>query len=654
VSKILSPIFGIFGQIAAYIPGMQPVALAMTMARMGVEFVAGRDKKRGGEAPISIQAPPPTYKVVVSHPTAPRVISYGRVQNPGIEFWKEAGTAKINLTYGLYMCEGPISGIESITCDDELIDWVKSNLLVGPTPPDTDAIWGPNGGTKYVQWSAGVFGPLVLVEICNARPEGTTSYLLKTFQSSGTIWGNNAYDISMLNYWDDSHKGKGCTIFYTWAYFASVYNGASRQQYYPNNWPMFNFVYRGAPLYDPRDPGQTELEGGVYSLYNTSWKWSENPALIAADYVNRLIQMGATAIRGINWKTIAEAAADCDRLVPCFIRNFGNGGICYEPFARMSANVSLELEPRDVLAKIMAVCDGSYGIDQNGLFCMWIGKEEATRVTIDDGDITGAQVGFGLPLNEETNYIHITYTEPRQRYSPVEAPIYEDTESIAKIGRRTDSIQLEYCPSPSQAWRMVRRYLKRRNRRRTLSLRTGPRGILCAGQRYISVSSEMLGIVGTFRVLAVAQGESIAEWNLELAEVAHDIYTDEAPPPDPVRNFEIVKAPTLPTPVPFLSVVYDETNGGYAVRIDYAQQRSYGNLIAIANIVYLVVDPNLMWDAQYSLDAGQTWKPVNTLISQFTVQTPVLPNGTTVTVQARWIPNNGTAGAWGSSVSITI
>jgi hypothetical protein len=660
VSKVISPLLGIFGMVASFIPGGQPVALAMTAARMGVEFIAGRDKKRGGEAPISIQSPPPTYKVTVDHPIAPRIISYGRVQNPGISFWKEAGPLKTSLTYGFYMCDGPITGIDCITCDDESVDWLDFSTNIGPTPPTT--IWGPNTSSmKWVQWSGvgPVVGPLVFVEIANATAAGTQSFLLSKFQPSGSYFGISVADAGMASYWDASHLGKGCTCFYTWAWFPSIYNGADRQKYYPNNWPMYNFIYRGAPVYDPRDPGQTELENGAYSLYNTTWKWSENPALIAADYVNRLIQTRQTAIRGINWASIAEAADDCDVLVPCFIRNFGDGGVCYESFARFTGNVDLSLEPRDVLAKMMAVCDGAYGVDQNGLFSVWIGKWDDPNVTFTDSDVSAIQQDFGVPLSEETNYVHVTYTEPRQRYSPIEAPIYQDEESITKIGRRTEDIQLEYCPSPSQAWRMVRRYIKRRNRRRRITVRLGARGILAANQRYIGLNCETFDLIGTFRVLALAQGESLAEWNAELVEVAQEIYDDPTPPPDPVKNFEVVKAPTLPTPVPVLSVVYDETNEGYAVRIDYAQRTAIGGVPGygggtVINFNYLVVDPNLMWDARYSTDGGATWKQVNVLISQFTVQTPMLPKGTTVSVQARWIPNNGTPGNWGSSVSITI
>lgn len=653
MSKIASSFFGIFGAVASFM-GFPTVALAMFGAKIGIGYLTGHKKNRTGDQPISHQAPPPDYKVTVEHPIVPRVISYGRVQNPGAYFWKEAGPAKQVLSYGLYMCDGPISGIESITCDDEYVSWIPGSPYISPIPSQPGTIWAPGSGTKWVQYSAGVFGPLVLVETISATEAGFQSFILSQLNPLGAVNGVSTQDLGLSGFWDDSHLGKGVTAFYSWAFLPSSYNGGSRQTYWPNNWPIYQFVYRGAPVYDPRDPGQSQNDPvtGLYSIYNSTWAWSENPALIAANYISRLIGTGQTAIKGINWASIAEAADDCDRLVPCYIRNFGDGGICYEPFARFTGNISLDLEPRDVLAKIMAVCDGAYGLDQNGFFSVWVGKWEEPNVVFSDRDVATIQEDFGPSIGEEFNYFNVTYTEPRQRYSPMQAPIYQDAESQAKIGRRSTSLQLDYCPSPSQAWRMVRRHAMRENRRRRVAVRLNARGLLAMGQRTIGLNCQTFGVIGTFRLLRLSPGDSLADWTAELVEVAQDIFDDPAPPPDPLKNFEVVKAPTLPSPIPYLALVYDETTGGTAVRVDYAQKQSVGQILPLAP-TYLTVDPNLMWDARYSTDGGANWKQVNVMISQFTVQTPALPAGTTVAVQARYIPNNGAPGAWGISATIT-
>lgn len=664
MSRIISPILGVFGAVASFIPGMQPIALAFTAARIGVDYLSRDRGQRGLTQPISVQAPPPPNAVTVEHPIVPRMISYGRVKNPGAFFWKEAGPLKTSLTYGMYICDGPISQLESITCDDELVSWTQGSGFITPTAAYPTTIWAPGAGTKYVQWGggggAGILGPVVLIETLNATEAGSRSYLLGTAQPLGALNGVVVADAGMSGFWTDAHIGKGITAFYAWAYFGSTGNASVnlvsfRQQVYPNNWPVYSFVYRGAPVYDPRDFGQSQNDPatGLYTLYNSTWVWSENPALIAADYVNRLIQTGQTAIKGINWTSIAEAATDCDRLCPCYIKNFGGGGLCYEPFARFTGNISLELEPRDVLAKIMAVCDGSYGVDSDGLFTMWVGKWETPNVTFTDADISSIQEDFGPSISDEVNHINVTYTEPRQSYSPVQAPIYEDLESKARIGRRTSQIQLDFCPSPSQAWRMVRRHVLRQNRQRRISLTLGARGITAFGQRVVGLNCEAFSIVGTFRLLNLSPGDTLAQWSAELVEVVPDIFDDPAPPPDPVKDFLTVRAPAVPTPLaPVLSVIPSATGG--AVRINWTASGSLNIGFGPVPVTNLLVDPNYMFDARFSVDGGATWRPVNVQISQFTLQTPDMVKGASVVIQTRFINGAGTAGSWSPSATITV
>jgi hypothetical protein len=342
--------------------------------------------------------------------------------------------------------------------------------------------------------------------------------------------------------------------------------------------------------------------------------------------------------------------------------SFGDGGTCYEPFARMTANISLELEPRDVLAKIMAVCDGSYGVDQNGQFTMWIGKWEDPRVIFTDSDISGVREDFGPTLAEETNYLNITYPDPRMNCDMVQAPIYQDTDSIAKVGRRIDTMQLEYCPSPSQAWRMARRYLMRINRRRRITLRLNARGMMAIGQRYIGISAATFQIYGTFRLLQVYPGENLAEWNVDLVEVAKDIFDDPMCPTDPIHDLPIVQpsgTPATPAPpLPNLSTYYDAASGNYRVRIDWAPQ-SYATWWSSAQNL-LLPDPNYVYTAIYStvgdpLSGGVPVFDVNARLSDFTLLTPPFPKGTTVWVLVSYVPLQYTkAGPYSLSASIKI
>lgn len=664
MSKIISPILGVFGAIASFIPGLQPLAFVFFGAKIGLDYITSRNsngRPRGGVNPISVQAAPPPFSTTVENPITPRMISYGRVKNPGAFFWKEAGPAKVSLTYGIYVCEGPISLLESITCDDELVPWINGSGATSPVSPQPSSIWIPNAGTKYIGWNNGpgpYSAPVVIVETINATEAGYQSYLLGTLQPAGTFNALSVADSGMVGFWDSTHLGKGVTAFYAYSHFGhtgEIAINTVRQSIYPNNWPIYNFVYRGAPVYDPRDSSQSEHhpQTGLYTIYNPTWVWSENPALIAADYVNRLIHSSNTAIVGIDWDSIAEAANDCDRLCPCYVKNFAAGSISYEPFARFTGNISLELEPRDVLSSIMAVCDGAYGVDADGLFTMWVGKWEEPNVIFTDADISSIQEEFGPALAEETNYVNITYTEPRQNYTPVQAPIYEDFESQARIGRRTSQYQLENCPSPSQAWRMTRRHIKRQNGRRRLTLKLGARGVMAAGQRVVGLDCQTFAISGTFRVISLAPEGSLAEWSIQLAEITPDIFDDPAPPRDPLRDFRQVRAPAVPTPSNFSVERVPLGDGLIAVQIDWVPKPTYdANNPAVS--ATLLADPNYMWDASFSIDGGSTYYLVFIRLSDFSVRTPGFAAGTTVYVRTRFIAGDGTLGAFSAPTTITV
>ena len=120
---------------------------------------------------------------------------------------------------------------------------------------------------------------------------------------------SSGYNVSgnMNNTWSTSHLGKGITCLYT---FASTYKttNAARLKYFPNGWPEWSVALRGARMYDPRKDSTNGgsgshryLQSSAWTLYNTTWEWSENPAIVAAHYIAWLINQKLTAIININW-----------------------------------------------------------------------------------------------------------------------------------------------------------------------------------------------------------------------------------------------------------------------------------------------------------------------------------------------------------------
>lgn len=641
MSGVVGSVVKIFGVVANMIPGVNIFANAALLAgSVGLEYLLNR-KKKDSAAP-ELQTPPPPLTVTVSQPVAPRVWAYGRVRSAGVEFFKEANTVKTSLYSGIYLNDYPFDGLDAVICDDEYASW-STTLTATPTPPNNNFL-APSDGIKQ-----NVGNPIVIIEIVPATENGTWSHMLGTMMVSGSIGSGSIADSNMSAFWDSQHQGHDVSCVYTFANMASSIVGANRQKFYPANWPSYSFVYRGSRVFDPRDASQSYADPilGVWTLYNTTWKWSENPALIAADFVNRLIQNGQLNLTGIDWAGIAEAANDCDALSPMVKYNFG-GGSGYEVFARMTAAISLDAEPREVLSRIMAVCDGAYGIDQQGQFIMWIGKWEEPQITFTDSDISGFEENFGPEAINELNYMHTTYIEPRQNYQPVEAPIYQDMISQGQLGRRTGSVNLEYCPSPSQAWRMTRRHIQRQNGRRKLSVALGPRAMMAIGQRVVGVDAPTYGIQGAFRVMQLVPGDTLAEWSADLVEVTEDIFQDPAAPQDTLRAFAVVNPLATQTPsAPRVTRVV-RSDGSLAVNIAaITTVNSWG--YGIPDLTTLFADSAYQLDGRYSTDGGTNWTSVNVVISQFILQSGAIAAGSSVIAQIRFLPLSGTAGSWSAS-----
>ncbi|MBM3642601.1 MAG: hypothetical protein FJX15_15135, partial [Alphaproteobacteria bacterium] len=402
----------------------------------------------------------------------------------------------------------------------------------------------------------------------------------------------------------------------------------------------------------PRDP--TQVYSG-FDLYDSTWKWRENPALCAAHYVNWLISENLTAIKGINWLSVAEAADDCDRLVPIIRAGFNSGAPSYEPFARMSALVTLDMEPRDVLRKIMECCDADYGVDQNGLFTMAVGKWREPSITFTGTDISTFIEDFGPSSNDEVNSIRATYIEPRQNHQRMQAPIYEDAYSISKIGRRAGSFDLEWVTSVNQAWRLAARKVKRANRKRRITCSLGARAMTALKQRVVALSAPEFGLTGTFEIESLAPDGSLSNWQASLIEVTPDIFEDEAAPVDTVVNFAIINQPALSAPTSLIpAAVLTGSGVGVAQLSLDANKNTPDQAVPNITATALLADPLLQLDGRWSINGGATWSNFDVLLSQLIMQTPELPSGAQVTMQARWVSSIGSTSAYSTSVAVTI
>jgi hypothetical protein len=372
--------------------------------------------------------------------------------------------------------------------------------------------------------------------------------------------------------------------------------------------------------------------------------------------VNWLRSQNLTSIIGVNWTAAAEAANDCDRLVQARKTGFNNGGISYEHFARCSALVTLDMEPREVIAKFLECCDGDYGIDQNGLFTPWVRKWEEPLVVFTERDLGDFTEEFGPSSNDEVNYVHSTFIDPRQGNQRVEAPIYIDADSEAAVGRRTGGFVYDWVTSSDQAYRLTARKIKRVNQRRRISCSLGVRAMTAMQQRVVGLNAPDFGIVGTFRVEALTPTDAtLATWQAELVEVFEGDFNDAVQPEDPTDGFSVVNQPALTAPSTPITASIGTSPGFGVAQLSLDLNKNTPDS-AQPNITAadLLTNPMVQMDGRWSTDGGTTWNAFDVQISQLILQTPELASGTTVTMQARFVTPDGTTGAYSSSVATFI
>ena len=637
--------------LASLLPGPQQPFLAAGAIGLGLLGRIGGGRK-GQKNEIdweqilrSLQRPPPISQSVIGS-NSPRTFAFGRVATAGVPFCRETTPNLANYVEAFYLNDGPVDGLDAIICDDELVPLSNTIVILGVTYV-FDYLYPTSG--KKTGASGAPNGTYITVEFVNATAGGKWSTLLRG-DATGTL---HQSDAGWDPFWSAAHIGKGVTLLYTIAFAVPV--TGDRTKVFPNGFPVYKIYYRGARVYDPRDPGQTFYDS-AFDIYNETWKFSENPALCAAHYVNWLISEGLTAIRGVDWEAIKEAADDCDRLAPISRNGFNNGVQSYEPFARISAMVSMDMEPREILGKFMECCDGEWGIDQHGRFTMWVNKWREPAIVFDGSDIGDFVEEFGAPATDQINYMHVSYIEPRQGHNRVETQPYRDLGSEAEIGRRNGAAVFDWVTSPDQAYRLAARQVKRNIRKRRLSVSLGARAMTALQQRVVGINATEIGIIGTFRVEQLTPADAtLATWQAELIEVTEDQFRDEVIPQDPVFALPIVNQPAIGTPTALLAAAIS-TGPGVGVAQLSLDINTNSPLVASPSITAasLLTDPTLQLDGRYSMDGGTTWTNFSVLLSALIMQTLELASGTTVTMQARFVSSSGAAGSYSSSVTATI
>ena len=300
--------------------------------------------------------------------------------------------------------------------------------------------------------------------------------------------------------WSTSHRL--LSIPYAYAQLWSGNSPMDWQNVFPNGVPECSAVC-GVRVYDPRkDSTNGGVAGGMHRMGNpASWDFSDNAALCALDWLTwkdgydkemRLEFDPANRIDWPSWRTMANI---CDQAVP-----LKAGGT--ERRYRVATRVSLDEPKSRVLHRLLQAGDMQLYTTAAGTIGVRGGRWVAptTSIAVEE-TMLEAFFTHGVPAMERVNEYELTCMLPERDYAEVElAPWTNKTDTDYKAGIvRRQRLDLNQVPSNSQAQRLAKIYMSKRNPKWTGQVRTNFGGLNALGEATVSLVFAELDVpAGTF------------------------------------------------------------------------------------------------------------------------------------------------------------
>lgn len=356
--------------------------------------------------------------------------------------------------------------------------------------------------------------------------------------------------------------------------------------------------------------------------------WSRNSALCFRDYLTDGdgYRLPRELIGAESWKRFADR---CDETV-----QRPNGAT--EPRYALGGVYSLGDAPLDTMQRFLATCDGELFLDAEGRICIRGGAWSAPTATFGPDQIRSHSLSEGADRFAAFNRLRVTYTQPSQDYKTADFIAWEDLDSQAIVGRREETLPLDWVQSPSQAKRLARIYAAKRNPRWMGTITTDLSGLAAYGAsddnpdngRIIRIILPELGINDTFWVESVALRGDLSGVEFQVRSLSADAYAPVADPGNPVSTPDDAETEEIPPPVVASLVV------------------SSGRLRLTAEAPEF---DGLALDAQWRPAGGDYWDQMTTDAPLVATAGPAV--GGAYEARARWLTPGGDETDWGPTVS---
>lgn len=309
-----------------------------------------------------------------------------------------------------------------------------------------------------------------------------------------------------LPYWNDTMRLKG--LCYSVVVATPLKKGS---QIFPEGAPDVRLLVAGSPSYDPRTGGTA---------------YTDNAAILLLDYLTHESGFGL-ALAEIDLQSFRDLANVCDEPVALAVPD--PNGATSEPRYRSWGSYDYTEQRADVLARLLAACDGELYQDADGRVAVRGGRWQAPRFTITEGMILGwDQLEEGDEAYDTFNRIKHTYTSPWHDYQPTEGDPWDDRTAQAVQGVIETERSFVRAPSHSQSRRLAKIAMAKGNPRFRLSgLRLSPAGLPAYGEPIVRLVLPSFGIDTTFAVmrgtLAMA-GNALTSVKLDLISLDASAY----------------------------------------------------------------------------------------------------------------------------------
>lgn len=247
---------------------------------------------------------------------------------------------------------------------------------------------------------------------------------------------------------------------------------------YPRGHPEPSAVIDGTLVFDPRDGSQNRSDP-------TTWKVSYNPVINTVFFVT-----DEERGMGIPWETAVEPVlsdlidqADiCDELVA---KKDGTQEARYS----CGGTYNLDGDPAEVIAGILASCDGWMCLDDNSRIALVVGKYQAPTVTFSDKHLVEISVQRGIADKDVVNKYELSFTSPANKYKKSPGDPWVNQYGIDTRGKtRTQNLDIPWVQSHSQLRRLAKRAMARQETAIRGKFTTNLYGLAARGHRWINVN----------------------------------------------------------------------------------------------------------------------------------------------------------------------